>query len=47
MNLDELEKHLDKGEQWGVRKATDSPDYLGWILIRKKKAAYALASRYI
>ena len=37
MNLDELEKHLDKGEQWGVRKATDSTDYLGWMLIAKRK----------
>jgi hypothetical protein len=37
MNLDELEEHLDKGEQWGVRKVTDSPDYLGWILIAKRR----------
>jgi len=37
MNLEELEKHLDKGEQWGIRKETDSTDYLGWILITKRR----------
>jgi hypothetical protein len=37
MNLEELETHLDKGEQWGIRKETDSHDYLGWILITKRR----------
>jgi hypothetical protein len=37
MNLEELEERLDKGEQWGVIKETDSPDYLGWILITKRR----------
>ena len=34
---DELDKRLDYGEQWGLRKETDSPDYLGWILLSKRR----------
>jgi hypothetical protein len=47
MKLFELEKHLCRGEQWGFRKPTNSPEYLGWVLIAKRqlptvwaKAAY-------
>jgi hypothetical protein len=37
MRQADLEKRLDYGEQWGFIKNTDSPDYLGWVLITKRK----------
>lgn len=37
MNIDNLEKKLTKGEQWGFRKEIDDPDYLGWILLVKRQ----------
>ena len=37
MNRAELEKRLDNGERWGFRKDTETPTYLGWILITKRK----------
>jgi hypothetical protein len=40
MTFEELEKCLERGEQWGFRKETDSPDYLGWILITKRKPPF-------
>ena len=38
MNYTELEKLLDSGGRVGFIKPTDSPDYLGWILIAKIEA---------
>jgi hypothetical protein len=37
MTLDELERHLELGEQWGYKKETDSSDYLGWVLLSKRQ----------
>jgi hypothetical protein len=35
MNKLELDKKLNNGERLGFIKETNSPDYLGWILINK------------
>jgi hypothetical protein len=42
MNKTELEKKLERGEQWGFRMKLNTPECLGWILISKQKpyAAY-------
>lgn len=37
MKRRELETKLEAGQQWGFKKATDDPNYLGWILISKRK----------
>ncbi|MEM8642207.1 MAG: hypothetical protein AAGG51_25845 [Cyanobacteria bacterium P01_G01_bin.54] len=37
MNFEDLEKKLDRGEQWGFRKVVDHPEYLGWILLSKEQ----------
>ncbi len=37
MDSDSLEKKLNQGGQWGFRKETNDPNYLGWILIVKYK----------
>ena len=37
MDKDELEQHLKRGEQWGFVKPTDDDNYLGWILLRKRR----------
>lgn len=36
ITLAELERALDRGEQWGFRKETNDQDFLGWILISKR-----------
>ena len=41
MTHQELEKHLDQGEEWGFSKPPTNTDYLGWILITKRKPAPA------
>ncbi|MBD2300627.1 hypothetical protein [Nostoc sp. FACHB-190] len=35
MDKIELNKKLNNGEQWGFKKDTNDPEYLGWILINK------------
>lgn len=37
MDIESLEKKLSKGEQWGFKKELEVPDYLGWILLVKRK----------
>ncbi|MDY6781851.1 MAG: hypothetical protein SW833_04740 [Cyanobacteriota bacterium] len=37
MNIEDLEKKLDRGEEWGFRKVVDNSDYLGWVLLAKRK----------
>ena len=39
MGSKELENRLEYGEQWGFIKPTDSADYLGWVLLSKRKPA--------
>ena len=34
---DQLEKYLQRGEEWGFRRETGDPEYLGWILVSKRK----------
>jgi hypothetical protein len=35
---EELERSLNGEERWGFRKETDDPEYLGWILLSKRKS---------
>jgi len=43
MEISDLEYFLARGDQLGLVKETSSPDYLGWILLRK----YVADTRYI
>ena len=36
MKPEELEKKLNMGEMFGFIKETNDPNYLGWILLRKR-----------
>ncbi len=36
MDRIELEAKLEAGQEWGFRKETNHPNYLGWILISKR-----------
>jgi hypothetical protein len=54
MHLEDIEKSLEKGLQLGIKISTDNPDYLGWILVRKRhippvwdKKAYESEEEYI
>jgi len=37
MRRSDLERFLDIGYELGFVKQTDTPDYLGWILLQKRK----------
>jgi len=37
MDLNSVVRHLNAGEQWGFVKPTGDPEYLGWILLRKRR----------
>jgi hypothetical protein len=40
----DLERFLDQGHELGFVKHTDSPNFLGWILLRKRTANQRLLS---
>lgn len=37
MDSKELERKLEAGQRWGFTKQTSDADYLGWVLLRKRK----------
>ena len=37
MDHKDLDRHLEAGQRWGFIKETGDPEYLGWVLLRKRK----------
>jgi hypothetical protein len=44
MTRQDLERFLDRGDELGFVKQTDNPEFLGWILLRKRKPNQRLLS---
>ena len=44
MTRQELERFLEQGHELGFVKETDDPEFLGWILLRKRKPNQRLIS---
>ena len=37
MDTKDLDQHLEAGQRWGFIKETGDPEYLGWVLLHKRK----------